>query len=355
MVVPATTVFGGPLPETVSARLPYRENAFRCALITLATAFLLVYAGLLPAAYAYDNFLPLVSSMSVFSALLSVFLYIHSYRLVAGDTAGIDFEAEPERLLAHNSGRFFYDFFLGRALNPRVGSFDLKYFCELRPGLLLWLLMNLSLSAAAFSRFGTLPISNVLIVLFHSVYVLDALSVEAAILTTMDITTEGFGFMLAFGDHTWVPGIYTFQARYLANYRVDLSPHFSVFLVVLMLCGLWIFRASNSQKNAFRSDPNSPAVAHLKYITTARGTRLIVSSWWGLSRHINYCGDLLLGLSYCLPCGAQHFICYFYVLYFTILLVHRERRDDLACRAKYGHDWDRYCKLVPYRIFPYIY
>ncbi len=38
-------------------------------------------------------------------------------------------------------------------------------------------------------------------------YILDALWHEAAILTTMDITTDGFGFMLAFGDLAWVrPG-----------------------------------------------------------------------------------------------------------------------------------------------------
>ena len=36
-------------------------------------------------------------------------------------------------------------------------------------------------------------------------YVADALWNEAAILTTMDITTDGFGFMLAFGDLAWVP------------------------------------------------------------------------------------------------------------------------------------------------------
>ena len=32
---------------------------------------------------------------------------------------------------------------------------------------------------------------------------LDALWFEPAILTTMDITTDGFGFMLAFGDLAW--------------------------------------------------------------------------------------------------------------------------------------------------------
>lgn len=40
---------------------------------------------------------------------------------------------------------------------------------------------------------------------------------ERAILTTMDITTDGFGFMLAFGDLSWVPFTYTLQARYLVS------------------------------------------------------------------------------------------------------------------------------------------
>ena len=35
----------------------------------------------------------------------------------------------------------------------------------------------------------------------------------------MDITTDGFGYMLAFGDLAWVPFTYSLQARpeYLAH------------------------------------------------------------------------------------------------------------------------------------------
>lgn len=31
----------------------------------------------------------------------------------------------------------------GRELNPRIGTFDLKEFCELRPGLIGWAVINL--------------------------------------------------------------------------------------------------------------------------------------------------------------------------------------------------------------------
>ena len=57
----------------------------------------------------------------------------------------------------------------------------------------------------------------VLLNCFQLLYVFDALWFERSILTTMDITTDGFGFMLVFGDLTWVPFIYSLQARYLVS------------------------------------------------------------------------------------------------------------------------------------------
>jgi len=53
------------------------------------------------------------------------------------------------------------------------------------------------------------------------------------------------------------------------------------------------------------SNPNDPSVRHLETLPTERGTKLIVSGWWGVSRHINYLGDWMMGLAYCLPCGKS--------------------------------------------------
>ena len=39
----------------------------------------------------------------------------------------------------------------------------------------------------------------------------------------MDIIEEGFGFMLAFGDISFVPILYSLQARYLVDNPVKLS------------------------------------------------------------------------------------------------------------------------------------
>jgi protein-S-isoprenylcysteine O-methyltransferase Ste14 len=46
---------------------------------------------------------------------------------------------------------------------------------------------------------------------------------------------------------------------------------------------------------------------------------------------------------------------YAYPVFLTLLLLHRERRDERSCRLEYGPDWDRYCQRVPYRLIPKIY
>jgi len=55
------------------------------------------------------------------------------------------------------------------------------------------------------------------------------------------------------------------------------------------------------------------------------------------------------------PGGFHHVLPYFYIIYFTILLIHRERRDHAMCAARYGKAWDEYCCRVPWRIVPGIY
>ena len=42
----------------------------------------------------------------------------------------------------------------------------------------------------------------------------------------------------------------------------------------------------------------------LQTISTKSGRRLLVSSWWGMCRHPNYLGDLIMALSWSLPCGG---------------------------------------------------
>jgi Delta14-sterol reductase len=81
-------------------------------------------------------------------------------------------------------------------------------------------------------------------------------SLQPAIFTTMDITTDGFGFMLAVGDLAWVPFVYSLQARYLVFKPVELGPVWTTAVFLVNLTGYYIFRAANGEKNDFRNGRN---------------------------------------------------------------------------------------------------
>lgn len=72
----------------------------------------------------------------------------------------------------------------------------------------------------------------------------------------MDITTDGFGFMLAVGDLAWVPFVYSLQARYLVFNQVELGPVKTALVIAVNLAGYYIFRSSNGEKNDFRNGRN---------------------------------------------------------------------------------------------------
>lgn len=335
-------VEGTPLSD--GRRLKYRLNGFYAFILTAAVVGASLFWGV-TLSYVYDHFLQLALAAIVFSVLLSVYLYMRALR------------APWDELSPASSGNVIYDFFIGRELNPRIGIFDLKYFCELRPGLIGWVVINLVMLLTEMKDrdHATPSLAMILVNSFQLLYVVDALWNEEAVLTTMDITQDGFGFMLAFGDLVWVPFIYSFQAFYLVHHPNEVSWPVASLIIALKLCGYVIFRCANSQKNAFRKNPTDPKLAHLKIIHTSTGKNLLVSGWWGFVRHPNYLGDLIMALAWSLPCGFNHILPYFYVIYFTVLLVHREARDERQCQKKYGVAWDKYCQRVPYRIVPYVY
>lgn len=299
--------------------------------------------GRAPVTWLYDHYSTLAFVTILWTILLSAYLYVKSF-----------FGKGVLLAVGGNSGNPFYDFFLGRELNPRcLGStFDWKEFCELRPGLIGWMLLDLAMLSKQYDRMGYVSGSMILINIFQGIYVWDALYQERAILTTMDITTDGFGFMLVFGDLAWVPFTYSLQARYLVDHDPMLKWPTLVAILGVNVLGYLIFRGANGQKDAFRRDPDAAEVSHLTYLQTKRGTKLLTSGWWGMARKINYTGDWIMGLSWCMLCGFESIVPYYYAIYFAILLVHRSIRDDHMCQEKYGDDWGKYKAIVPYRFIP---
>jgi Delta14-sterol reductase len=333
---PGRVQSGVPLAD--GSRLDYRLNGWISFWVSIAVALVAALTGVIPAGVAYDDFGPLLTTAHLVAFGLALGLYVEGRR--GGRTTG-----DP-----------LGDYFMGTTLNPRLGPLDLKYFCESRPGLILWVLFDLSLAAAQYQRHGTVTTAMLLVNAFQFLYVADYFFHEEAILTTWDIKHEKFGWMLAWGDLVWVPFTYTIQAYYLVDHVHALSPAATAGIVSLNLAGYAVFRASNIQKHRFRRDPARPVWGRPPdYIRTARGSLLLTSGWWGIARHMNYLGDLAMALAWCLPTAFAHPLPYFYFVYMIVLLVHRERRDHELCQANYGADWEAYCRKVPWRIVPGLY
>lgn len=341
--------------------------------------------------FLWTNHLQIITANLLIALSFSIFVYIRSFSVPPPRSRN---PASRELAAGGHSGNIVYDFFIGRELNPRVElplpflseasrTIDIKVFCELRPGMLGWVILNLSSIMHQYSVYGSVSDSILLTTAFQSLYVFDALYMESAILTTIDVITDGFGFMLAFGDLVWLPFIYSLQTRYLAVFPVHLGLLGIAGVLLPQGVGYLIFRGANNEKNRFRTNPEDPQIKHLEYIETKSGSKLLVTGWWGRARHVNYLGDWIMAWSYCLPTGIAGYvirnktnwltgtttkevvqgdargwgmiITYFYIVYFAILLIHRERRDEEKCKRKYGADWDRYTKKVRSRIVPGIY
>jgi len=336
----------GPIVEGVltpsGQRLQYKLNGHFAFWVTVVS--LLLSCQYLST--VYDVYFELMTASVLISFIASTCLFVASFR-------GGGARAQLSSNISNSESRL-YDFFIGRELNPRLWEFfDLKFLCELRPGLLGWMVLNGGMMCKQYELVGSVSLPMLLVNLCQGFYVWDALHNELAILTTMDITHDGFGWMLVFGDLTWVPFTYGLQARYLVHRNPDLGTWTLAGIFLLNALGYTIFRGSNSEKNNFRRNPNQNP--KWRWLTTKSGSKLLISGWWGLARKMNYTGDLVMGLSWCLFCGWESIVPYFYLIYFTILLVHRSQRDDALCLRKYGQDWEKYKELVPYTFLPYIY
>lgn len=393
-VLPAQEVQGVVLE--CGGRLWYRFNSLSSGLFTIVVcaAGTVAQGADFPVwTFITGKYLQILTANIIIAYAISIFVYVRSFSV---KPPGAPRDASDLRELVPGActGNMIYDHYMGREKNPRVnlpsvGEIDLKEWCEVRPGLLGWLLLNCAFVAKQYRAYGFITDSIAFITFVQAIYVLDCWYNESAILTTIDITTDGFGFMLSFGDLVWVPFVYSLQTKYLSTYPVSLGPVGLASVTALLATGFYIFRSANSQKNNFRTNPNDPKVAHLKYIKTKTGSKLLITGWWGIARHINYLGDWIQAWPYSLPTGVAGYIIlqpgalgtagadfvmsdgrevvqgaakgwgmvitYFYVLYFAVLLVHRDRRDDEKCHNKYGEDWEKYKKIVKYRIVPGIY
>ena len=118
----------------------------------------------------------------------------------------------------------------------------------------------------------------------------------------------------------------------------------------------YIFDSANCQKASYKlpgieraTFPQVPwgvLEEPIRVIKTPRGN-LLADGWYRYARKMQYTGDILMACSWGLICGFDSLLPYFYALFFTLMILHRQSRDEIRCAAKYGEAWAAYIKEVP--------
>lgn len=341
-------------PTNAGYTLAYKVNGWNAWFFSHAVLFVAVYVlGLFPATIIADEWFAMWTVLNTFGYFWTFVAYFKAWF------------APTHHDDCKWSGSLLYDLFMGVEHNPRVNDwFDFKLFFNGRPGILGWSVINFSFAAKQYAEHGFVSNSMIVVHLFHLIYILDFFKHEGWYLRTIDIAHDHFGFYLAWGDTVFLPMTYTLQSLYLLYHPVQLSTPALIGVLALGFSGYGIFRAVNNQKDRVRKTKGKcmiwgkPATyIEVNYMTRdgPRSSLLLTSGFWGLSRHFNYVGDLMLSSAMCLACGVTHLLPYFYITFMTIVLLHRVGRDQARCQAKYGKYWDEYCRLVPYKVLPFIY
>ncbi|MEP6844815.1 MAG: DUF1295 domain-containing protein [Panacibacter sp.] len=338
IALPGRWVTGYVTKAHSSQRLRYRLNGILVFFIVVATWFVLGYKNILPWDWLYVHRWQSLLGAVIFGLLFSLAIVLPN---------------EPVKQY------HFADLYLGRLENPQLwnGRLDAKM-CLYLIGAVMLELNALSFCAHHYLLYGMQGSTSIIVCTgLLSFFLIDYLSFEEVHLYTYDFFAERVGFKLGWGCIAFYPFFYAIPLWATVDLPgSDASPAWLIFSAIVFFGGWALSRGANLQKYHFKKDPNKVFLGiTLKTIADNNHT-LLVNGFWGLSRHINYLGEILMATGLVLSTGyAQLIWPWLYPLYYVALLFPRQADDDKRCALKYGALWNAYKKKVPYRIIPFIY
>ncbi|KAI4523276.1 ERG4/ERG24 ergosterol biosynthesis protein [Schizophyllum commune Loenen D] len=357
-VLPGFRQEGLPVPSLGYRTLTYYCNALSAVYATMVIAAGLHLSGLFRLTEIIDNYGHIMTVAMIWGF---------------GVSFGMYFIAIGTGTQMRMSGNFLYDVFMGASLNPRIAHIDLKMWAEVRIPWVIVFFTAVSGACKQYEQYGYVTPNMAFMCLATWLYLNACCKAEECIPQTWDMYHEKWGFMVIFWNFAGVPFSYVYSVVYMASHDPS-KYHFStpvyVLLYTTLLLAYYCFDTAMAQKSHFkmqqqgitpdkfrRAFPQLPwnTVENPTYIQTAHGNKLLTSGFWAYSRKPNYVADWIQSFTWGAIVGTASIIPYFYSVFFIVVLIHRCGRDFERCSRKYGEDWERYCKAVPYKFIPYVY
>jgi len=141
------------VPSLNYKTLTYNCNALLCLYTTLITAAALHYYHIFRLTEIIDNYGHLMTVSMIYGFGVSLITYL--YAVLTGTQIRM-------------SGNFFYDYFMGACLNPRLGSIDLKMWAEVRIPWVIVFFLSVSGACKQYEQYGYVTPVNFFSLIFFS-------------------------------------------------------------------------------------------------------------------------------------------------------------------------------------------
>jgi len=323
-----------------------RMNGFATLLMMLSAVPALVYYKV-PLSSVRNNYFFLMVSCIIASFCSAVLSYIISFWA-------------PKSSLNNkgNTGNPIVDIFNGRTVSPKYLGFDAKLTTFRFSMIGLAVLNVLMVTDSIVSAGGKASPTVILAAAFQVLYAMDAMFFEEYYFHSHDAMNSGYGWSLI-SSYLTFPFLPTLITKYLLDRSPVVAWYYLALIGLMNAVGYVIFRSSETQRCEFAKNPSNPALAHLETVSTAGNRKLIVSGWWGLVRHPNYLGEVLIQWSWVLPAvgalGFTDLVPYYLPFVTTLMLVIRCHQINQRNKRKYGSAWNSYCEKVRSNIIPKVY
>jgi hypothetical protein len=323
-----------------------RMNGFATLLLLLSAVPALVYYKV-PLSSVRNNYFFLMASCIIASFLSAIVFYISS------------FWAPKSTINSKgNTGNPVVDIFNGRTVSPKFLGSDAKL-TTFRFSMIGLAILNVLMVTDSIVKSGGNASSTVILAAaFQVLYSMDAMFFEEYYFHSHDAMNSGFGWSLI-SSYLTFPFLPTLITKYLLDRSPVVAWYYLTLIGLMNAVGYIVFRSSETQRCEFAKNPSNPALAHLETVSTAGNRKLIVSGWWGLVRHPNYLGEVLIQWSWVLPAvgalGFTDLVPYYLPFVTTLMLVIRCHQINQRNKRKYGSAWNSYCEKVRSNIIPKVY